>query len=186
MKITIRILKKKKNNKINNENISKKQINYYKCNLFNNLNKLNFEDKKTSDKTNKYRNDKYKICKNISFSLHPNFNNYFKCNKKIINVSNYKNENLLNLIKEVINIQNDIIYKSKEKQKKLEKEINLKMYEIKQLKEYYIKFIYSVIKENNNTLDKIKKYIKTLKKCNESDIIYYIIKFNRFVLILLY
>ena len=151
------------NNNLNNESITKKEINYYKCNLFNNLNKINFEEKKTSNKTNKYRKDKYKICQNISFSYIPNFekiNNCFNYNRNIINASNYQNIKSLNIIKEIINIQNDIIFKSKEKEKKLKKEINLKMNEIKQLKEYYLKFIYYISKENDNTLDKIKKCIE--------------------------
>ena len=151
-------ISKNKNNKNNkNENLQKKQRNYFKCNLFRNLNKLTFENtisykKKISNKNNN------KICKNISFSYY---------NKNFIHNFNNNNIKSLNILNEIMNIQRNIIIQQKEKEKKLKEEINIRMNEINKFKFACLNFLYSLNKEKNI----YKKFIEIQSQLFKENII---------------
>ena len=132
-------ISKNKNNK--NDDLPKKERNYYKCNLFRNLNKLTFENTISYKKKMPTKKNNNKICKNIAFTYYysklEKYNNYFECN----NDYNDNNIKSLNILNEIINIQRNIIIQQKEKEEKLKEEIYLRMNEMNKLKIIYLKFL---------------------------------------------
>ena len=148
--------KKERNiyNQIDTDSFTKKNKNYYKCNLFNNLNKLTFENP-ISNKMKIYKKylntNKYKIYKNISFTYNKSIKN--------INIINKKTGKSLNILNEIINIQKNIIFQYKIKEKILQKEIMLKMKEINEFKNACLKLMYYIKKEKNDELNFYNKSI---------------------------
>ena len=146
-----------KNIIVNKSKNEKKHLNYHKFNLLNNLNKITFDSKKH------IKGKKYKICKNISFSYnifkYDKYNNYFKYDKSIIDDYNFNIIKSINILKEIINIQSNIIIQFKKKEEELKNEIILKKNEINKYKNACLKFIYYINIENNLFLNNYKKFI---------------------------
>ena len=146
--------------KLNKSKNEKKPRNYYKCNLFQNLNKMTFDRKPNKKSTPK---NKYKICKNISFSYNNSkfdkYNDYFKYDKNALDDCNFNIIKSLNILKEIVNIQSKIIIQFKKKEENLQKEIIIKKNEINTYKSVCLKFIYYIKSENIYFLNNYKKYI---------------------------
>ena len=158
----------KKENIIINEidnNFSKKKRHYYKCSLFNNLNKLTFENTSKAKKSKIYKkylnNNKYIVCKNESFSYKVQKFNKSNNRKKdnINNINNINTGKSLDFLSKIINVQKNMIIQYKIKEEILKKELLSKMEEINKYKNIILKFLYYLNKDKNDRINYYNKFI---------------------------